>query len=95
MVSLLQCIACHLAVSYPFTLSRSTLKAMAYEAPLISNPVAPAVNEFIEGEGVVLVPFNHHQALASEPLHFCRSRTNADDLANQQGASWLNAFHSP
>ena len=38
---------------------------MACEAPLISNPGAPVVNELIEGESVVLVPFNDHQALAS------------------------------
>ena len=65
MVRLLQCSACHLALSYPYTLSWSTLEAMACEAPLISNLGAPVVNELIEGESVVLVPFNDHQALAS------------------------------
>jgi glycosyltransferase involved in cell wall biosynthesis len=65
MVRLLQCSACHLALSYPYTLSWSTLEAIACEAPLISNPGAPVVNELIEGESVVLVPFNDHQALAS------------------------------
>ena len=37
---------------------------MAYEVPLISNPGATVVNELIEGKGVVLVPFNDHQALS-------------------------------
>ena len=64
MVRLLQCSACHLALSYPYTLSWSTLEAMACEAPLISNPGAPVVNELTEGENVVLVPFNDPQALA-------------------------------
>ena len=65
MVRLLQCSACHLALSYPYTLSWSTLEALACETPLISNPGAPVVDELIEGESVVLVPFNDPQALAS------------------------------
>lgn len=65
MVSLLQCSACHLALSYPYTLSWSTLEAMACETPLISNPGAPIANELIEDESVVLVPFNNPQALAA------------------------------
>ena len=64
MVRLLQCSACHLALSYPYTLSWSTLEALACETPLISNPGAPVVDELIEGESVVLVPFNEPQSLA-------------------------------
>ncbi len=49
MVHLLQCSACHLAVSYPYALSWSTLEAKACEAHLIGNPGAPVVNKLIEG----------------------------------------------
>ena len=68
MVRVMQCSACHLALSYPYTLSWSTLEAMACETPLISNPGAPVVNELIEGESVVLVPFNDTQGLASSTI---------------------------
>jgi glycosyltransferase involved in cell wall biosynthesis len=68
MVRVMQCSACHLALSYPYTLSWSTLEAMACERPLISNSGAPVVDELIEGESVVLAPFNDPQSLASSTI---------------------------
>ena len=65
---LLQCSACHLALSYPYTLSWSVLEAMACEAALISNEGSPIALELIDGHNGVLVPFNDHQALAQKVL---------------------------
>lgn len=41
LIRLLQCSACHLGLSYPYTLSWSVLEAMACGAPLITNPESP------------------------------------------------------
>ena len=68
MLRLLQCSACHLALSYPYTLSWSVLEAMACEAALISNEGSPIALELIDGHNGVLVPFNDHQALAQKVL---------------------------
>ena len=41
MLDLLRCGACHLALSYPYTLSWSVVEAMACSAPLVSNIDSP------------------------------------------------------
>ena len=64
MVRLLQCSACHLALSYPYTLSWSVLEAMACGAALISNHGSPIAPELIDGTNGLLVPFNDPHALA-------------------------------
>ncbi len=64
MVQLLQVSACHLALSYPYTLSWSVLEAMACGAALVSNHGSPIAPELINGHNGLLVPFNDHQALA-------------------------------
>ena len=69
MLRLLQCSACHLALSYPYTLSWSVLEAMACAAPLISNhgsPIAPELNHNRNG---LLVPFNDGAALSQAILN--------------------------
>ena len=64
MVRLLQVSACHLALSYPYTLSWSVLEAMACGAALVSNHGSPIAHELIDGHNGLLVPFNDHHALA-------------------------------
>ena len=64
MVQLLQASACHLALSYPYTLSWSVLEAMACGAALVSNHCSPIAPELIDGHNGLLVPFNDHHALA-------------------------------
>lgn len=64
MLTVLQCSACHLALSYPYTLSWSVLEAMACAAPLISNPGSPISASIRDGANGVLVPFNDHHQLA-------------------------------
>ena len=64
-VRLLQVSACHLALSYPYTLSWSVLEAMACGAALVSNRHgSPIARELIDGHNGLLVPFNDHHALA-------------------------------
>ena len=64
MVQLLHCSACHLGLSYPYTLSWSVLEAMACAAPLITNHGSPVATELIDSQSGVLVPFNNVERLA-------------------------------
>ncbi len=92
MVRVLQCSACHLALSYPYTLSWSTLEALACEAPLISNPGAPVVDELVEGESVVLVPFNDSQALAAAATALLRKPHKRNRLGEAAGCIVAERF---
>ena len=68
MLRLLQCSACHLALSYPYTLSWSVLEAMACAAPLISNHGSPIAPELDDNSNGLLVPFNDREALSQAML---------------------------
>lgn len=57
LVALLQCSACHLALSYPYTLSWSWLEAMACGAPLVTNPESPLGAHVTHGQEALVVPF--------------------------------------
>jgi len=72
MLTVLQCSACHLALSYPYTLSWSVLEAMACAAPLISNPGSPIAASICDGANGVLVPFNDHHQLAEAMIALLR-----------------------
>ena len=65
MLTLLQCSACHVALSYPYTLSWSVLEAMACGAPLISNHGSPIATELgsTASNTIKLIPFNSVSAL--------------------------------
>ena len=65
MLQLLQCSACHVALSYPYTLSWSVLEAMACGAPLISNHGSPIATELgsTASNTIKLIPFNSVSAL--------------------------------
>ena len=68
MLQVLQCSACHLALSYPYTLSWSVLEAMACAAPLITNIGSPIEQELIQNKSGLIVPFNDHEALTKAIL---------------------------
>ena len=75
---LLQCSACHLGLSYPYTLSWSLLEAMACAAPLITNHGSPLAAELIDGQSGILVPFNNTKRLARSSHHpFMPAKTTA------------------
>ena len=75
MVRLLQVSACHLALSYPYTLSWSVLEAMACGAALVSNHGSPIARELIDGHNGLLVPFNDHHALAQAVIELLNNPT--------------------
>jgi len=64
MLNLLRCSACHLALSYPYTLSWSVVEAMACGTPLVSNIDSPVSHLLAQEQNGLLVPFNDHVALA-------------------------------
>ncbi len=68
MLQLLQCSACHLALSYPYTLSWSVLEAMACAAPIITNIGSPVEQELIDNQSGLVVPFDDPAALAAAIL---------------------------
>ena len=91
MVQLLQRSACHLALSYPYTLSWSVLEAMACGAGLVSNHGSPIAPELIDGQNGLLVPFNDDQALAqavigllNDPVRRTQLGTAARDTIEQR-----------
>ena len=68
MLQLLRCSACHMALSYPYTLSWSVLEAMACGAPLVTNSGSPVALELEHNRSGLIVPFNDTDALASAIL---------------------------
>ena len=64
MVTLLQCSACHLALSYPYTLSWSNLEALACGAPVVTNLGSALSHELDDGEQGLLCSFDDVRGLA-------------------------------
>ena len=90
MLTLLQCSACHVALSYPYTLSWSVLEALACSAPIISNPDSPiAVELHKEATDVLaLVPFNDAEGLASRMIELLQQPQQAGAMG-AAGRSWI------
>ena len=65
LVALLQCSACHLGLSYPYTLSWSLLEAMACGAPLVSNHGSPLAHVVRDRQQALLVQLNDPALLAA------------------------------
>ena len=86
MVQLLQCSACHLGLSYPYTLSWSVLEAMACAAPLITNHGSPVAAELIDGQSCVLVPFNNVEHLAEAAIAILRNPPQRHQLGGEARA---------
>ena len=86
MVQLLQCSACHLGLSYPYTWSWSVLEAMAGAAPLITNHGSPVAAELIDGQSGVLVPFNNVEHLAEAAIAILRNPPQRHQLGGEARA---------
>ena len=90
MVKLLQCSACHVALSYPYTLSWSVLEAMACAAPILSNPDSPiAVELQSEAKDILaMVPFNDPDSLARCIIELLENPCQARAIG-AAGRSWI------
>lgn len=88
MIRLLQCSACHLALSYPYTLSWSVLEAMACGAPLISNYGSPIAPQLEHNNNGLLVPFNDSASLSRSILELL----NHPKLRERLGKSARNTI---
>ena len=90
MLTLLQCSACHVALSYPYTLSWSVLEALACSAPIISNPDSPIAVELQERakDALALVPFNDAEGLASRMIELLQQPQQARALG-AAGREWI------
>jgi glycosyltransferase involved in cell wall biosynthesis len=90
MLTLLQCSACHVALSYPYTLSWSVLEALACSAPIISNPDSPIAVELHKEatDALALVPFNDAEGLANRMIELLEQPQQARTLG-ATGRSWI------
>ena len=90
MLTLLRCSACHVALSYPYTLSWSVLEALACAAPIISNPDSPIAVELQESakDALALVPFNDTDDLASRMIELLQQPQQARALG-AAGRDWI------
>ena len=91
MLTLLQCSACHVALSYPYTLSWSVLEAMACGTPVLAS-TAGALPEVVGETAVPLNPLKPEQ-MAAAIDNFLRSNGLQQQLAQQgplraAGFSW-------
>ena len=90
MLTLLQCSACHVALSYPYTLSWSVLEARACAAPIISNPDSPIAVELHKAatDAMALVPFNDADGLACRMIELLQQPQQARAMG-AAGRSWI------
>ena len=83
MLKLLRHSACHLALSYPYTLSWSVLEAMACGAPLISNYGSPIAPEITHNHNGLLIPFNEPEQLAESAISLLTNPALQTDLGDR------------
>ena len=93
MLQLLCCSACHLALSYPYTLSWSVLEAMACGTPLISNIGSPIAADLQHDRDALLVPFNDVDALAQAMVTLLQEPKRAQRLGNQARETMQRSFN--
>ena len=93
MLKLLQCSACHVALSYPYTLSWSVLEALACAAPVVSNPDSPIAVELQTNakDALALVPFNDVASLASRIIELLLHCECARTIG-ASGRSWIERY---
>ncbi len=93
MLKLLQCSACHVALSYPYTLSWSVLEALACAAPIVSNPDSPiAVELRTDAKNVLaLAPFNDVESLSSSVVELLLQPQRARTIG-AAGRSWIERY---
>ena len=85
LMTLLQCSACHLALSYPYTLSWSNLEALACGAPVVTNLGSALSYELTDGENGLLCSFADVRGLAELILELL----NCPKLQHRLGTSGL------
>jgi glycosyltransferase involved in cell wall biosynthesis len=93
MLQLLRCSACHLALSYPYTLSWSVLEAMACGAPLISNVGSPIAADLKHDKDALLVPFNDVNALAQATVSLLQEPERAQQLGDHARETMERSFN--
>ena len=93
MLQLLRCSACHLALSYPYTLSWSVLEAMACGVPLISNIGSPIAADLQHDRDALLVPFNDVDALAQAVVALLQQPKRSQQLGDQARESIKRSFN--
>ena len=93
MLQLLRCSGCHLALSYPYTLSWSVLEAMACGVPLISNIGSPIAADLEHNRDALLVPFNDVEALAQAVVALLSQPERAQQLGDQARETMQRSFN--
>ena len=90
MLKLLQCSACHVALSYPYTLSWSVLEALACGVPVISNPDSPISVELKDEalNALALVSFNDISSLSGKTTELLQNPQQARAIG-AAGRSWI------
>ena len=83
MVRMLQCSACHLALSYPYTLSWSNLEALACKAPVVTNLESPLSFELEDGISGQICQFGDQRDLANRIVKLLDNPTLRRDLAEE------------
>ena len=81
MLHLLQCSTCHLALSYPYTLSWSTLEAMACGAPIVTNEGSPLSVELVHGETGMIINFSSELELSNAVTRILQDQPTRTALA--------------
>ena len=80
LIRLLQCSACHLALSYPYTLSWSWLEAMACGAPVITNHTSPLAPEIQHEHNGLVVDLNQTETLSAAMLALLNNPSQAAQI---------------
>ena len=90
MLKLLNCSACHVALSYPYTLSWSVLEALACATPIVSNSDSPIATELkLDAKSALaLVPFNDVGCLAKTIVDLLLKPQKARNIG-AAGRSWI------
>ena len=90
MLTLLQCSACHVALSYPYTLSWSVLEALSCGVPVISNPDSPISVELGDdaNKALALVPFDDIASLSLKTIELLQHPQRARAMG-AAGRSWI------
>ena len=83
MVRMLQCSACHLALSYPYTLSWSNLEALACKAPVVTNLESPLSLELEDGVSGQICQFGDQRDLANRIVKLLDNPTLRRDLGEE------------